>query len=57
MTGNLVNDVFCNLDKALDIVNRIEEMEPMLPNENSLPRHPPSLFGKTLSELCRTSGI
>ena len=51
MTGNLVNDVFCNLDKALDIVNRIEEMEPMLPNENSLPGILHRYSARTLSEL------
>jgi hypothetical protein len=51
MKGNLVDDVFCNLNRAVDIINRIEDMEPMLPNDNTLPSILHDYSAKSLREL------
>jgi hypothetical protein len=51
MKGNLVDDVFCNLNRAVDIINRIEDMEPMLPNDNTLPSILHDYSAKSLQEL------
>jgi len=51
MKGNLVDDVFCNLNRAVDIINRIEDMEPMLPNDNTLPSILHDYSAKSLHEL------
>ncbi len=51
MTGNLVNDVFFNLDKAVDLVDGINNMEPMLPNDNTLPSILHSYSAKALSDI------
>jgi hypothetical protein len=51
MAGNLVNDVFFNLDRAVDLIDGINNMEPMLPNDNSLPSILHSYSAKSLSDL------
>jgi hypothetical protein len=51
MKGNLVNDVFCNLDRAVSLVNQIEDREPVLPNNNTLPSILQKYSAKSLSEL------
>jgi hypothetical protein len=51
MAGNLVNDVFFNLDKAVDLIDGINNMEPMLPNDNTLPSILHSYSAKALSDL------
>ena len=40
MKGSLVNDVFFNLDRAVDLMDGINNMEPMLPNDSTLAQHP-----------------
>jgi hypothetical protein len=51
MKGSLVNDVFFNLDRAVDLMDGINNMEPMLPNDNSLPSILHSHSARTLSDL------
>ena len=51
MAGNLVNDVFFNLDRAVDLIDGINNMEPMLPNDNTLPNILHSYSAKALSDL------
>ena len=51
MAGNLVNDVFFNLDRAVDLIDGINNMEPMLPNDNTLPSILHSYSAKALSDL------
>ena len=51
MTGNLVNDVFFNLDRAVDLIDQINTMEPMLPSDNTLPSILHSHSAKSLSDL------
>jgi len=51
MAGNLVNDVFFNLDRAVDLVDQINTMEPMLPSDNTLPSILHSHSAKSLSDL------
>ena len=51
MTGNLVNDVFFNLDKAVELIDGINNMEPMLPNDNTLPSILHSYSAKALSDI------
>ena len=51
MKGNLVNDVFFNLDRAVDLMDGINNMEPMLPNDNTLPSILHSHSARTLSDL------
>ena len=51
MKGNLVNDVFFNLDRAVDLMDGINNMEPMLPNDNTLPSILQSHSARTLSDL------
>ena len=51
MAGNLVNDVFFNLDRAVDLIDGINNMEPMLPNDNTLPSILHSHSAKALSDL------
>jgi len=51
MAGNLVNDVFFNLDRAVDLIDQINTMEPMLPSDNTLPSILHSHSAKSLSDL------
>jgi len=51
MKGSLVNDVFFNLDRAVDLMDGINNMEPMLPNDSSLPSILHSHSARTLSDL------
>ena len=51
MKGNLINDVFFNLDRAVDLIDGINNMEPMLPNDNTLPSILHSHSARTLSDL------
>jgi len=51
MKGSLVNDVFFNLDRAVDLIDGINNMEPMLPNDNTLPSILHSYSAGTLSDL------
>lgn len=51
MTGNLVNDVFFNLDRAVELIDQINTMEPMLPSDNTLPSILHSHSAKALSDL------
>ena len=51
MKGSLVNDVFFNLDRAVDLMDGINNMEPMLPNDNTLPSILHSHSARTLSDL------
>jgi hypothetical protein len=51
MAGNLVNDVFFNLDRAVDLIDGINNMEPMLPNDNTLPSILHSHSARSLSDL------
>jgi len=51
MAGNLVNDVFFNLDRAVDLIDGINNMEPRLPNDNTLPSILHSYSAKALSDL------
>ena len=51
MKGSLINDVFFNLDRAVDLMDGINNMEPMLPNDNSLPSILHSHSARTLSDL------
>jgi hypothetical protein len=51
MAGNLVNDVFFNLDRAVDLIDGINNMEPMLPNDTTLPSILHSYSAKVLSDL------
>jgi hypothetical protein len=51
MKGNLVKDVFFNLDRAVDLMDGINNMEPMLPNDNTLPSILHSHAARTLSDL------
>ena len=51
MKGSLINDVFFNLDRAVDLIDGINNMEPMLPNDNSLPSILHSHSARTLSDL------
>ena len=51
MAGNLVNDVFFNLDRAVDLIDGINNMEPMLPNDNTLRSILHSYSAKALSDL------
>jgi len=51
MKGNLINDVFFNLDRAVDLMDGINNMEPMLPNDNTLPSILHSHSARTLSDL------
>jgi hypothetical protein len=51
MEGNLVNDVFFNLDRAVDLIDQINTMEPMLPSDNTLPSILHSHSAKSLSDL------
>jgi len=40
MKGSLINDVFFNLDRAVDLIDGINNMEPMLPKRQYLAQHP-----------------
>jgi hypothetical protein len=51
MKGSLVNDVFFNLDRAVDLMDGINNMEPMLPNDNTLLSILHSHSARTLSDL------
>jgi hypothetical protein len=51
MKGSLVKDVFFNLDRAVDLMDGINNMEPMLPNDNTLPSILHSHSARTLSDL------
>jgi hypothetical protein len=51
MKGSLINDVFFNLDRAVDLIDGINNMEPMLPNDNTLPSILHSHSAQTLSDL------
>ncbi len=51
MQGNVVDDAFFNLDRAVDLVNRIGDMEPMLPNDSTLPSILQTYSAKTLFDL------
>ena len=51
MKGSLINDVFFNLDRAVDLIDGINNMEPMLPNDNTLPSILHSHSARTLSDL------
>jgi hypothetical protein len=51
MAGNLVNDVFFNLDGAVVLVDQINNMEPMLPDDNTLHSILHSHSAKSLSDL------
>ena len=51
MKGSLINDVFFNLDRAVDLIDGINNMEPMLPNDSSLPSILHSHSARTLSDL------
>jgi len=51
MAGNLVNDVFFNLDRAVDLIDQINTMEPMLPSDNTLSSILHSYSAKALSDL------
>ena len=51
MKGSLINDVFFNLDRAVDLMDGINNMEPMLPNDNTLPSILHSHSARTLSDL------
>jgi hypothetical protein len=51
MAGNLVNDVFFNLDRAVDLIDQINTMEPMLPSDNTLPSILHSHSAKSLSDI------
>ncbi len=51
MKGNVVNDVFFNLDRAVDLIDGINNMEPMLPNDNTLPSILHSYSARHLSDL------
>ena len=51
MKGSLVNDVFFNLDRAVDLMDGINNMEPMLPNDNTLPSILHSHSARTLHDL------
>jgi hypothetical protein len=51
MRGSLVNDVFFNLDRAVDLMDGIDSMESMLPNDNALPGILHSYSARTLSDL------
>jgi len=51
MKGNVVNDVFFNLDRAVDLIDGINNMEPMLPNDNTLPSILHSYSARNLSDL------
>jgi hypothetical protein len=51
MAGNLVNDVFFNLDRAVDLIDQINTVEPMLPSDNTLPSILHSHSAKSLSDL------
>ena len=51
MKGNLAKDVFFNLDRAVDLMDGINNMEPMLPNDNTLPSILHSYSAKALSDL------
>jgi hypothetical protein len=51
MKGSLTNDVFFNLDRAVDLMDGINNMEPMLPNDNTLPSILHSHSARTLSDL------
>jgi hypothetical protein len=51
MKGNLINDVFFNLDRAVDLIDGINNMEPMLPNDNTLPSILHSHSARTLFDL------
>jgi hypothetical protein len=51
MAGNIVNDVFFNLDRAVDLIDQINTMEPMLPSDNTLPSILHSHSAKSLSDL------
>ena len=51
MKGSLVKDVFFNLDRAVDLMDEINNMEPMLPNDNTLPSILHSHSARTLSDL------
>jgi hypothetical protein len=50
MKGNLINDVFFNLDRGVDIMNRINRMKPMLPS-GTLAGILHSHSARTLSDL------
>ena len=51
MKGNVVNDVFFNLDRAVDLIDGINNMEPMLPNDNTLPSILHSYSARNLCDL------
>jgi hypothetical protein len=51
MKGSLVKDVFFNLDRAVDLMDGINNMEPMLPNDSTLPSILHSHSARTLSDL------
>jgi hypothetical protein len=51
MRGSLVDNVFFNLDRAVDLMNGINSMEPMLPNDNALSGILRSHSARTLSDL------
>ena len=51
MKGNVGNDVFFNLDRAVDLIDGINNMEPMLPNDNTLPSILHSYSARNLCDL------
>ena len=51
MKGNLVSDVFFNLDRPVALMDGINNMEPMLPNDSTLPSILHSHSARTLHDL------